>query len=57
MTEEGDGFCMTNNSKDKLNREFSYPSVIQGRDGRLHIAFTFWRQAIKHVSMNEEWAL
>ncbi len=55
--EEGDGFCMTNNSKDKLNREFSYPSVIQGRDGRLHIAFTFWRQAIKHVTLHEEWAL
>lgn len=55
--EEGDGFCMTNNSKDKLNREFSYPSIIQARDGRLHIAFTYWRQAIKHVTLHEDWAL
>ncbi len=55
--EEGDGFCMTNNSQDKLNREFSYPAIIQARDGRLHLAFTFWRQSIKHVTLHEEWAL
>ncbi|MCS6067652.1 hypothetical protein LNO81_13665 [Klebsiella variicola subsp. variicola] len=27
--DEGDGYCMTNNSEQKLNREFSYPSIKQ----------------------------
>ena len=39
--EEGDGYCMTNNSKDGLNREFSYPSITQAQGGDLEIAFTY----------------
>lgn len=38
--DEGDGYCMTNNSTEKLNREFSYPSIKQSPDGTLHIAYT-----------------
>ncbi|MBA0205561.1 sialidase family protein [Pectobacterium aroidearum] len=53
--EVGDGYCMTNNSTEKLNREFSYPSVKQAQDGKLHVAFTYFRQAIKHVVVSEEW--
>lgn len=47
--ETGDGYCMTNNSTDRKNRELSYPSVHQGPDGRLNVAFTYHRQAIKHI--------
>ena len=50
--ETGDGYCLTNNSKDGLNREFSYPSIIEGPDGALHIAFTYFRRAIKHVRIS-----
>ena len=53
--ETGDGFCMTNNSKEKLNREFSYPTLRQSADGTLHIAYTYWRQAIKYVRVTPEW--
>uniref|UniRef100_UPI0013261DB9 exo-alpha-sialidase n=2 Tax=Bacteria TaxID=2 RepID=UPI0013261DB9 len=53
--EVGDGYAMTNNSKDKLNREYSYPSITEGKDGKLHIAFTYYRQAIKYVCVTEEW--
>ncbi|WP_226099311.1 exo-alpha-sialidase [Dickeya oryzae] len=53
--EVGDGYCMTNNSTEKRNREFSYPSIKQGPDGKLHIAFTYFRQAIKYVCVSEEW--
>ncbi|NUU66079.1 exo-alpha-sialidase [Enterobacteriaceae bacterium BIT-l23] len=53
--DEGDGYCMTNNSQDKLNREFSYPSIKQGEDGQLHIAYTYFRQAIKYVRISPEW--
>lgn len=53
--EVGDGYCLTNNSKDQLNREFSYPSILQTPDGALHLAFTYWRQAIKYVRVSEAW--
>jgi predicted neuraminidase len=53
--EVSDGYCMTNNSKDKRNRELSYPSITQTPDGDLHIAFTYFRQAIKYVRVNAEW--
>lgn len=47
--ETGDGFCLTNNSEQRLNRELSYPSVMQAADGAIHVAFTYHRQAIKHL--------
>ncbi|MWN06463.1 exo-alpha-sialidase [Gilliamella sp. Pas-s95] len=53
--DEGDGYCMSNNSKDNLNREFSYPSIKQGLDGKLHIAYTYFRMAIKYVVVDEDW--
>jgi predicted neuraminidase len=49
--EIGDGYCLTNNSKDGLNREFSYPSILEAPDGGLDIAFTYYRRAIKHVRL------
>lgn len=55
--DEGDGYCMTNNSQEKLNREFSYPSIKQGQNGELHIAYTWYRQAIKYVCVTPEWVM
>lgn len=54
--EIGDGYCMTNNSADRRNREYSYPSITQSQDGALHIAFTYFRQRIKYVTLDEAWA-
>ncbi|MCM8711691.1 exo-alpha-sialidase [Clostridium sp. SYSU_GA19001] len=53
--EVGDGYCMSNNSKEKINREFSYPSVKQTQDGKIHVTFTYFRQYIKYVCVSEEW--
>ena len=53
--DEGDGYCMSNNSMQKINREFSYPSVTQSGDGALHISYTYFRQAIKYVRVDEAW--
>jgi predicted neuraminidase len=50
----GDGYCMTNNSHEGLNRELSYPSVTQTADGGVHVAFTYHRQAIKHLRISPE---
>ncbi|TWB53096.1 putative neuraminidase [Rhizobium sp. ERR 922] len=48
--ETGDGFCLSNNSKESKNRELSYPSIHQTSDGRIHVAYTWFRKAIKHLS-------
>ena len=53
--ETGDGYCMTNNSREKINREFSYPTILQSPDGALHVAYTYYRQAIKYVRVDEDW--
>jgi predicted neuraminidase len=53
--EVGDGYCMTNNSKEKLNREYSYPSIKQTPDGKIHVTFTYFRQTIKYVCITEDW--
>jgi predicted neuraminidase len=50
--DEGDGYCLSNNSREGLNREFSYPSIHQGADEALHIAYTYFRQAIKYVRVD-----
>ncbi|MBT2548189.1 exo-alpha-sialidase [Arthrobacter sp. ISL-65] len=52
----GDGYCLSNNSRDGLNREYSYPSIHQGPDGALNIAYTYFRQAIKYVRVEPQWA-
>ncbi|MBB3654835.1 putative neuraminidase [Rhizobium sp. BK650] len=49
--DSGDGYCLSNNSKDMLNREFSYPSITQGPDGTLHVAYTYYRRSIKYVRL------
>jgi predicted neuraminidase len=35
--------------------EYSYPTIIQTRSGRILIAYTFRRQTIKVVSFTEDW--
>ncbi len=37
--------------------EYSYPSVLQTSDGKIHIIYTFRRYSIKHVELNEDWLL
>nr|WP_229791040.1 exo-alpha-sialidase [Zhihengliuella salsuginis] len=53
--DEGDGYCLSNNSREGLNREFSYPSILQTEDGAVHAAYTYFRQAIKYVRFDPEW--
>lgn len=55
--EVGDGYCMTNNSKDGLNREYSYPSIKQTPDGTVHIAYTYHRRAIRYVRVSPDWVI
>lgn len=52
---EGDGFALTNDSKNKKNREFSYPSIKQAHDGDILLTFTYFRQQIALVKFSENW--
>lgn len=35
--------------------EFSYPFLVQARDGEIHLAYTWKRRAIRVVSFNAPW--
>jgi len=35
-----------------MNREYSYPSIIQRIDGRIHEIYTYFRQRIKYLSFD-----
>ncbi len=39
---------------DDYGKQFSYPSVIQSRDGLVHIVYTWHRERIKHVVLDPE---
>ncbi|WP_320782653.1 sialidase family protein [Streptomyces sp. CRN 30] len=51
----GDGHCLTNNSREGLNRELSYPTLTRTPGGVLHIAYTHHRRTIRHLRLDPEW--
>ncbi|MEU5725830.1 exo-alpha-sialidase [Micromonospora sp. NPDC047738] len=46
---DGDGYALSNNSRDGINRELSYPSLMVDSAGDLHVAFTHHRRAIRYL--------
>lgn len=40
---------------DRTNHEYSYPAVIQSRFHKIHVTYTYRRQTIKHVVVDEAW--
>jgi predicted neuraminidase len=41
--------------EEQAGEEFSYPFLLQARDGTIHLTYTWKRVAIKHVSFNVAW--
>jgi predicted neuraminidase len=41
--------------KEPGREEYSYPSILETRDGEILVAFTYRRQTIKVVSITEDW--
>ena len=41
-------------STDKEGEEYSYPTVIQGSDGMVHLVYTWNRKTVKYVTLNPE---
>ena len=54
VVDDSPGTCLSNDSLDGRNFELSYPSLIQGEDGTLDLAYTFYRRAIKHLRLAPE---
>ena len=54
IVESAEGYCGRLNGSS--NRRYGYPVLMQGRDGAIHLAYT-WRQrrAIKYVKIDEAW--
>ena len=50
--DEGSGHALSNNSAEGVNRELSYPSLLQDKAGQLHVAYTYHRRAIRYVKID-----
>ncbi|MDO5606457.1 MAG: exo-alpha-sialidase [Paracoccus sp. (in: a-proteobacteria)] len=55
VIEDGPGTCTSNDSTDGRNKEMSYPWLLEAPDGTLHLAYTYYRRAIKHVRLSPGW--
>lgn len=51
VSREGERFTMFRTLEDAPGEEFSYPSMIQGKDGDLHIVYTWRRKKIRYVKL------
>lgn len=51
VSRDGEKFTMFRTLEDAAGEEFSYPNVIQGKDGDLHIAYTWRRKKIRYVKL------
>ena len=55
VVDDSPGTCLSNNSVDGRNKELSYPYLLEGEDGVLHVAYTYFRRAIKYVRLPAGW--
>ncbi len=54
--DEGKTWTWTRHLENTPGQRFDYPSIVQGRDGSLHVTYTYNLKTIKHVTFNEAWA-
>ena len=59
--DEGKTWKWKRNIENLKGGSFSYPSVIQGEDGRIHITYSYHlpgeKKSIKHIAFEEEWII
>ena len=53
--DEGKTWNWTRYLENVPNARFDYPSVIQAKDGSIHVTYSDNLKTIKHVHFNEEW--
>ena len=52
---ETGAFAEEQKDKDWTHEEYSYPSLVQDASGKITLAYTYNREAIKVVRFDEEW--
>ncbi len=59
--DEGKSWKWKRNIENSKGGSFSYPSVIQTKDGKIHVTYSYHLseklKSIKHISFREEWIL
>ncbi|UXN74044.1 exo-alpha-sialidase [Devosia sp. A8/3-2] len=55
IVDDSPGTCLSNNSVDGRNKELSYPYLLEDGDGAIHLAYTYFRRAIKYVRLPKGW--
>ncbi len=59
--DEGKSWKWKKKLENVKNGEFHYPSVIQAKNGKIHITYTYRlsddQKTIKHISFSEEWII
>ncbi len=53
--DRGETWKRTRHLENTPNSRFDYPSILQAKDGTIHVTYSFNLQTIKHVRLNEEW--
>ncbi len=51
----GESWEWTRHIEDIPGQRFDYPSIVQSKDGSLHVSYSYNLKTIKHVRFNEEW--
>jgi len=51
VSKDGVNWQMVLTLEDSPISQYSYPSIIQGKDGRIHAVYTWRRQRIKYVEI------
>lgn len=55
VVDDSPGTCLSNNSIDGRNKELSYPYLLEDPAGDIHLAYTYFRRAIKYVRLPKGW--
>lgn len=54
-TDKGQTWRWTRQLEDTPGGRFDYPSIIQSKDGTIHVTYSYNLETIKYVRFNEEW--
>ncbi|MEZ6131612.1 MAG: exo-alpha-sialidase [Planctomycetaceae bacterium] len=58
--DEGQSWKWTRHLEQQKSGKYHYPAVIQGRDGTIHVVYSYFvdgGKSMKHVAINEAWIL
>lgn len=54
-TDEGETWDKKRDVETDPENQYSYPAIIQSRDGKIHLFYSWKTERIKHVTVSEDW--